>query len=223
MIFDHRIYTCRPGSVNLQFELYEKYGREAQIDCLGGEPLFYGQTETGALNTFIHVWAYESIGERAELRAKMAADPRWADYVRQTVEHGYLVAQENRILQPAPFFEYTRRPAGSGQHRKVIFDHRTYTCHPGKVGVELKMYEETGYKPQIEHLGEPLLYAVSESGKLNSYTHIWVYDSPEDRAAKRAAMAATDGWQEFRRRSVEAGNRMVQETRIMNPAPFFRM
>ena len=104
----------------------------------------------------------------------------------------------------------------------MIFDHRTYTCHAGRVGNELKVYEESGYKPQIKHLGEPLIYAHAESGKLNSYTHIWVYDSPEDRATKRAAMIKDPGWAEFRRRSQEAGNRMVQETRIMIPAPFYR-
>ena len=223
MIFDHRMYACRPGAVERQLALYEKHGREAQVECLGGEPLYYAQTETGALNTVIHVWAYDSIGERAERRARLSADPRWKEYLERSFELGYVQSQESRILLPAPFFKADRRPAGAGQLKKVIFDHRTYTCHPGTLQTELKMYEEVGYRAQTKYLGEPLLYAYSESGKQNCYTHIWVYDSPEDRAAKRAAALKDEGWREFRRRTEGARNRMMQETHIMVPAPFFRM
>lgn len=224
MIFDHRTYTCRPGAVRRQLALYDTYGREAQIEHLGGEPLYYAETsDTGMLNTYIHIWAYDTIGEREERRASLIADQRWVEFRKQMFEHAYLISQETRILWPAPFFKYTRRPAGAGAPRKALFDHRTYTCHPGKVANELKIYGETGYEPQINHLGEPLLYGYSESGKLNSYTHIWVYENAEDRATKRAAMVADEGWKEFRRRSQDARNRMMQETRIMTPAPFFRM
>lgn len=222
MIFDHRMYTCRPGTVNKQFELYAKYGREAQTECLGGDPLIYAQTETGGLNTFIHVWAYENIGERHELRGKMGKDARWAEYIKQTAEHGLLAAQENRILHEAPFFKYTRKPASDGKGGPaMIFDHRKYTTRPGKVLAQLKIYEEYGFEAQKRHLGEPVLYAHTETGELNTFIHIWAYDSPADREAKRKAMAADPAWAEFRRRSAEAGNLIAQENRILLPAPFF--
>ena len=39
-------------------------------------------------------------------------------------------------------------------------------------------------------MGEPLCFAVAETGELNTFTHIWVYDSAADRDAKRAKMAS---------------------------------
>ena len=222
MIFDHRMYTCRPGTVNKQFELYEKYGREPQTELLGGEPLLYAQTETGGLNTFIHVWAYKDIAERHELRAKMGKDARWGEYIKATAENGYLVAQENRILHEAPFFKATRRPKSTSSERAgpMIFDHRKYTTRPGKVLAQLKIYEEYGFEAQKRHLGEPVLYSHTETGELNTFIHIWAYDSPADRDAKRKAMAKDPGWIEFRKKSAEAANLIAQENRILLPAPF---
>lgn len=107
MIFDHRTYTCRPGTLPAQLKLYEEYGRAAQVRHLG-EPVLYGVTETGPLNTYIHVWAYESAADREERRAAMQADSEWQTFLKKSAEAGYLIAQENRILTNAPFFNLKR-------------------------------------------------------------------------------------------------------------------
>ncbi|MEM8948859.1 MAG: NIPSNAP family protein [Pseudomonadota bacterium] len=107
MIFDHRRYTCKPGSVPLQLALYEQYGKAPQEKHLG-KPVLYGITETGAINTYIHVWAYEDSADRAKRRAAMQADPDWQDFLKRSAEAGYLLAQENQILTPAPWFELKR-------------------------------------------------------------------------------------------------------------------
>ena len=104
MLFDMRIYTCRPGTLKAHLALYEKEGMAAQKRHLG-EPYLYCITETGQQNTFIHVWAYQSAAERAERRAAMQADPDWIAYLSRSAEAGYLVAQENRLLTPTSFFE----------------------------------------------------------------------------------------------------------------------
>lgn len=104
MIFDHRTYTCKPGTLPKQLELYEKHGLAVQVRHLG-EPIFYGVTETGPINTYVHIWAYESAGDREKRRAAMQADPDWQAYLRLSAEAGYLIGQENRILTPAPFFK----------------------------------------------------------------------------------------------------------------------
>ena len=41
---------------------------------------------------------------------------------------------------------------------------------------------------QERHFGEPLLWATSDTGDVNTYVHIWVYESAEDRNRKRAAL-----------------------------------
>lgn len=107
MIFDMRTYTCRPGTVPLQMALYEAEGLAIQRKHLG-EPALYGITETGPINTYVHVWAYEDAADRATRRAAMQADPDWQAFIKKTGEAGYLIKQENQILQAAPFFDYKK-------------------------------------------------------------------------------------------------------------------
>ena len=65
-------------------------------------------TETGPINTYIHVWAYEDAADRARKRAALQADPEWQTYIERIREAGYLVSQENRILEAVPFFKPKR-------------------------------------------------------------------------------------------------------------------
>ena len=103
MIVDKRIYTLKPASVPAYMKIYEEYGLAAQKRHLG-EPLLYAITETGEINTYVHVWVYEDAADRARKRAAMEADPDWATYRQKSAEAGYLIRQENKILTPAPFF-----------------------------------------------------------------------------------------------------------------------
>lgn len=107
MIFDHRTYTCKPGTVPLQLALYDKHGKGPQEKHLG-KPVLYGITETGPINTYIHVWAYNDAADRATRRAAMQADPDWQAFLSMSAEAGHLIAQENRILTAAPWFDLGR-------------------------------------------------------------------------------------------------------------------
>ena len=107
MIFDHRTYTCRPGTLAMQLALYEEHGLAAQKRHLG-EPFFYATTETGDVNSFVHVWAYENAADRETRRAAMEADPAWQTYKRLSGEAGFLVRQENKIMQPVSFVAHQR-------------------------------------------------------------------------------------------------------------------
>ncbi len=107
MIFDQRTYHCRPGTIAKQLAIYEKHGLAAQTRHLG-QPVLYGMTETGTLNAYVHIWAYDSAADRERRRAAMEADPDWQTFKQLSAEAGYLVRQENQILTPAPFFKFTR-------------------------------------------------------------------------------------------------------------------
>ena len=50
----------------------------------------------------------------------------------------------------------------------MIFDMRTYVCRPGTIAAHLKVYEQYGWGPQTKHLGQPVFYAVTETGVLRS-------------------------------------------------------
>ncbi|MEE9265957.1 MAG: NIPSNAP family protein [Gammaproteobacteria bacterium] len=104
MLFDHRTYTCKPGTLPRHMALYEKHGLAAQQRHLG-KPLFYGITETGPVNSFVHIWVYADAADRAEKRAAMQADPEWIEYLGMSAEAGNLVSQENKLMVEAPFFK----------------------------------------------------------------------------------------------------------------------
>jgi len=107
MIFDHRTYTFRPGTIMKALAFYKEHGYEAQTRHLG-KPFLYAYTDVGDVNSYVHVWAYEDAADRATKRAAMQADPDWQNYLKMSAENGYLLKQENKILVAAPFFEVDR-------------------------------------------------------------------------------------------------------------------
>jgi len=104
MLYDVRTYVCRPGTIKAHLALYEQYGFEAQKRHLG-EPVAYMQTETGNVNSYIHIWLYKDAQDRAQRRAAMQADPDWAAYVKRSGEAGYLQSQNNQLMTAVSFFK----------------------------------------------------------------------------------------------------------------------
>ncbi|MBC6715903.1 NIPSNAP family protein [Aurantimonas sp. DM33-3] len=102
----------------------------------------------------------------------------------------------------------------------MLYDVRTYSCRPGTIKKHLALYEAHGYGPQSRHLGEPLAYMVTETGPVNSYTHIWCYDDAADREARRAALQADPDWQAYLGKSADAGYLVSQENKLMTPVAF---
>jgi hypothetical protein len=102
MLVDQRTYTVRPGTMAKQMALYQEYGLVPQKRHLG-EPLAYLITESGEVNTFVHLWVYKDAADRAARRAAMSADPEWQVYLEKNAEAGNLVSQRNNLMTPAPF------------------------------------------------------------------------------------------------------------------------
>lgn len=105
----------------------------------------------------------------------------------------------------------------------MIFDMRTYTLRPGTMKAHLALYEEHGFAPQKKHLGEPVLYASTEVGDVNSYVHIWAYKDVADRAARRAAMWEDADWIAYTKKSGELGALIKQENKILVATSFFKL
>lgn len=103
----------------------------------------------------------------------------------------------------------------------MLFDVRTYTCHPGTIKLQMELYQTEGMTPQKRNLGEPLFYGTCETGNPNQYVHIWVYHNAADRETKRAAMQADAEWQAFLGKSREAGYLASQDNKLFVNAPFF--
>ena len=73
----------------------------------------------------------------------------------------------------------------------MLLDVRTYRCRPGTINTHLKLYSEKGKPAQSKHLGQPLLFATTETGNPNEYTHIWVYKNADDRERKEQLCGLT--------------------------------
>lgn len=104
----------------------------------------------------------------------------------------------------------------------MLYDVRTYICRPNTIKKHLALYAEHGFDAQRRHLGEPLMYAQTDVGNVNSYTHIWVYESAADRDAKRAALQQDPAWINYLNKSAEAAYLINQENRLMLPTAFFK-
>ena len=104
MLYDVRTYVCRPGTIKAHLAIYEEHGFEVQKKHLG-EPVLYAQTETGNVNSYIHVWAYKDAADRAQRRAAKQADPGWIAYMKRSAEAGYLQSQNNQLMTPVSFFK----------------------------------------------------------------------------------------------------------------------
>ena len=102
MLLDVRTYKTKPGCVPAQLEIYKKYGYPVQLRYMG-EPLCYAVAETGELNTFTHVWVYESAADREDKRGRMMKDPDWKVYLAENVKAGYLIEQKNTLMVPTDF------------------------------------------------------------------------------------------------------------------------
>ncbi len=102
MIVEERIYTIATGQIGNYVKAYSEEGLAIQKPILGRLVGYY-TTEFGPLNQVIHMWAYESLAERAERRAKLFADPAWLAYLAKL--RGLVVTQENKLLIPAPFLK----------------------------------------------------------------------------------------------------------------------
>jgi hypothetical protein len=102
MLIDHRTYHVYPGRVPAQLELYGKLGYPVQLRHMG-EPLCYMVSESGALNSLVHCWIYESAADREQKRARMAQDPDWKHFIAENAKAGNIARQETMLMVSAPF------------------------------------------------------------------------------------------------------------------------
>jgi hypothetical protein len=99
MIVEERVYTTIPGGVPRYLAAWHQYGREAQVELLGA-PLGVFTCDVGDLNTLTYLWQYATVADRAERRARLMDDSRFAAFRGEV--RGLLVSQRSRILLPVP-------------------------------------------------------------------------------------------------------------------------
>ncbi len=77
MIVEERDYHVHTGRLPELLRLYEAEGIPIQVEILGRLVGAF-TTEVGELSTYTHLWAYDSLADRQERRARLQADVRKA-------------------------------------------------------------------------------------------------------------------------------------------------
>lgn len=81
----------------------------------------------------------------------------------------------------------------------MLIEERCYVLHAEHTpAMYFEAYRQSGALDlQMQTLGHLLGYFVTEVGELNAVVHLWGYDSFEERARRRALLAAEPLWQDY--------------------------
>ncbi|MBV1798397.1 NIPSNAP family protein [Siccirubricoccus sp. G192] len=222
MFVEQRMYTAHPGKIAAWLKLYEEIGGPCSARHVG--PLLgFFTTEFGPLNRAVFLRGFDDIDDRERGLAAREADPEWARFRGESAKTGALAQQENKLLKTVGFSPIQK--AGQGFTRKIggtgmVVDHRTYDFHPGKIGGWLDAYEKMALPVQNKHLGQLLLFTVTECGPINQAVFLWAYEGLGDRDRRRTAMAADPAWGEFGRATAALGALKQQTTMVLKPTAF---
>jgi hypothetical protein len=76
----------------------------------------------------------------------------------------------------------------------MIVELRTYRLKVGALEQYVRLYRDSGYALQAGALGKPLGWYTVDGGTLSAVVSLWRYENYEDRAHKRAQLAANEKW-----------------------------
>ena len=100
MIYEMRTYDVKPGLLNAYLTLFNEIGmpeRNPHNNLVG-----FWFTETGTLNQVVHIWRWNSLDQRAALRAELMQNPKWAqDFLPAAMP--MLDRMQSVMLNPASF------------------------------------------------------------------------------------------------------------------------
>ena len=101
----------------------------------------------------------------------------------------------------------------------MILEIRDYQVYTGKLPELVRLYETEGTMIQQEELGGFVgAFTVDVGHALSTYTHMWRYESYEERTRRRAALQAREDWQAFLTKIQPLIHK--QENRILIPTAY---
>ncbi len=139
-------------------------------------------TDFGELNRVMHIWEYESAGHREETRRVVAEFEWWPPPT------GHLLKKQATKIVTTPDFRPEPRFGEFGS----VYEFRTYTLFPGKLGeMEKKWAPHIAAREELSPLAAVFM---TESGELNQWIHVWAYKDPNHRAEIRAKTRGLPNW-----------------------------
>ena len=160
MLYELRTYNLTANSVpEVERRFAEKIEARTQLSPLVG----FWHTEIGPLNQILHMWAYESLQQRADVRAKALESGVWPPDITE-----FIVSMESDILTPSPINDSLDGPREWGG----LYELRMYTYPSGAIRSVMQSFTEQAPK-RLEL--SPGCFFASDLGQLNRFYQLWPY------------------------------------------------
>ena len=205
MIYEVRTYELKPRSLP---EVLKRFGEAYEKRKALSEMYAFWYTEIGPLNQIVHVWPYKDLNERSRIRAEAVKagiwPPKTAEFITQMHTDIMMPWGDVPPLKPGkvgPFFEM-----------------RTYTYAAG----DLPKIQANWTKalPRRYEFSPLAALWYSEIGDLNTFIHVWPYQSLDQRMDVRKRAQESGHWPPPRSEGDGNYNLLRQETKILLAAPF---
>ena len=207
MIYEMRTYDLKPRSLP---EVEKRFGEQYEKRKKYSELTAFFHTEIGPLNQIIHIWGYKDLEERNKIREAAVKDGVWPPKISE-----FIVSQRSEIMLP---FSFMKHPTGK---MGPFFEVRTYHFAGGELPT-IKKNWESAIDVRLQ-FGPVFAVWHTEIGKVNTFQHIWPYESLNQRQEIRKKAQATGNWPAGKKAEKEGGrdyNLVMQENKIVMPAPF---
>jgi hypothetical protein len=186
MIYEFRTYTLHPGKTAAYLDLVENVGLPARGDSCG-TCMGYWTAEFGMLNQVWHLWRYDSLNDRARLRAQLTQNARWTTEFVPNVQP-LLMRQDIRFLSPVKDVNPPKSPGG-------VYELRIYRMHPGKAGGWAQAFRDI--MPVREKYSRNVGIWTGEAPQPNEVAHMWHYPDLNTRMASRVTAFRDPDWLGF--------------------------
>lgn len=170
-------------------------------------------TEIGPLNQIVQIWRFEDMSQRDRFNGGQDnLVQRWL-----TAVSGSVLTATSELMRPVAL----SRELKAGM-LGPYFELRQYTYPPGTL--DRMMNAWTRAMPMRDVLGSPVAAIwSSDSGIVNSLTHLWPYPSLQERERIRKEVRKSGMWPPYKLEEAEGGagyEILSQVNKLMLPAAF---
>mmetsp|Transcript_28337 Transcript_28337/g.47546 ORF Transcript_28337/g.47546 Transcript_28337/m.47546 type:complete len:268 (+) Transcript_28337:75-878(+) len=207
-IYEVRTYTLKPEGFAPYVQMAIEYGdlrKQVNPHLLG----FFTTEVGGCLHQVKHIYHYEDLNHREQVRKSMSKVKEWAhEYLPKSRVH--VSHQESMIfveaadchtaagIPSAVDFVSPAKPSDPDAPTPV-YELRTYQCRLGYDTVpKLRAHMASGLPSKVEadKKGQLVMYASSDVGVLNNVIEIWRYPSFQGSLEARQAARTAQPWKD---------------------------
>jgi hypothetical protein len=201
VIYEIRTYQIEPGSLA---EVEKRFGEAYEFRKKYSELTGFFHTEIGPLNEIIHIWHYNDLAHRAQVRADASKDANWPPKIGE-----FIRTQDAEIVNGFPFIQHPT-PGKLGP----VYEFRYYTLKPGMLAATAKGWE--GSIAARAKMSPIVLAGGVELGTANGFVHIWAYPGMDARMKTRDEARQKGVWPP----PGGGGRLFTQKNKIMLPSSF---